>query len=124
MAIRRKRRILPLVVLVVAALAGCGGTPDQGPRSGGPVDERKTSNGSDGSDAIGGRMTLYTCADDRTVKAVIGGFEKRHPAVEVDLFRAPTGQLNARIAADERAGGTKADVIWACDPRAPEFAIM
>jgi iron(III) transport system substrate-binding protein len=34
----------------------------------------------------------------------------------VNVFRAPTGQLNARVAADARSGGVKADVIWACDP--------
>ena len=32
------------------------------------------------------------------------------------LFRAPTGQLNARVASDVRSGGLKADVVWACDP--------
>jgi iron(III) transport system substrate-binding protein len=34
----------------------------------------------------------------------------------VNVFRAATGQLNARIAADRRTGEVKADVIWACDP--------
>ena len=34
----------------------------------------------------------------------------------VDLFRAPTGELNARVAADARSGGLRADVIWGCDP--------
>jgi iron(III) transport system substrate-binding protein len=47
---------------------------------------------------------------------VIEAFEAAHPKVHVDLFRAPTGQLNARVAADARSGGLRADVIWACDP--------
>lgn len=61
-------------------------------------------------------LTLYTCATANVEQAVVNGFEKAHSGVQVNVFRAPTGQLNARIAADARSGGIKADVIWACDP--------
>src|SRR6476619_6107902 len=50
------------------------------------------------------------------VKAVITAFRKQHPGTTVQLFRAPTGELNARVAGDLRSGGLRADVIWACDP--------
>ena len=43
-------------------------------------------------------------------------FEARDDGGQVDLFRAPTGELNARVAADARSGGLRADVIWGCDP--------
>jgi len=36
------------------------------------------------------------------------------------VFRATTGQLNARIAADEHSGGLRADVIWGTDPLSME----
>jgi iron(III) transport system substrate-binding protein len=62
------------------------------------------------------RLTLYTCVSDSTIQPVITAFEKSEPGSTVDLFRAPTGQLNARVAADTRAGGLKADVVWGCDP--------
>jgi iron(III) transport system substrate-binding protein len=61
-------------------------------------------------------ITLYTCVNDTTIQPVIQKFEATHAGAKVDLFRAPTGQLNARIASDVRSGGLKADVIWACDP--------
>ena len=61
-------------------------------------------------------ITLYTCVNDATIQPVIQKFEAAHPGVKVDLFRAPTGQLNARVAGDVRSGGLRADVIWACDP--------
>jgi iron(III) transport system substrate-binding protein len=61
-------------------------------------------------------ITVYTCVNDTTIQPVIQKFEAGHPGVKVDLFRAPTGQLNARVASDVRSGGLKADVIWACDP--------
>jgi iron(III) transport system substrate-binding protein len=61
-------------------------------------------------------ITLYTCVNDSTVQPVIAAFKADHPGTDVQLFRAPTGQLNARVASDLRSGGLKADVIWACDP--------
>ena len=61
-------------------------------------------------------ITLYTCVNDTTIQPVLKEFQAAHPGAHVELFRAPTGQLNARVASDARSGGLKADVIWACDP--------
>ena len=36
------------------------------------------------------------------------------------MFRATTGQLNTRIAADQHSGGLRADVIWGTDPLSME----
>ncbi len=80
-----------------------------------------------GSSAPGGtpegsvtRLTLYTSVTQNTVTAVLSGFEKLHPGVKVSVFRATTGQLNARIAADQHSGGLRADVIWGTDPLSME----
>lgn len=62
------------------------------------------------------KITLYTCSSDETVQPVIAAFEEAEPGAEVALFRAPTGELNARIAGDVRSGGLRADVVWTCDP--------
>ena len=61
-------------------------------------------------------ITLYTCVNDTTIQPVLTQYQATHPGAQVELFRAPTGQLNARVASDVRSGGLKADVIWACDP--------
>ena len=91
---RRKLAALGAVVPLLAA-AACGGA-------------------STGSDAA--TITLYTCVSDTTVEPVIKHFEKAHPGVHIALYRAPTGDLNARIAGDVRSGGMRANVVWACDP--------
>ncbi len=98
MTVRRCRALLAVPVLAVVlalALAGC------------------TSNASGGS---GKSITLYTCATANVEQAVVKGFQAAHAGTKVNVFRAPTGQLNARVAADQRSGGVRADVIWACDP--------
>ena len=72
--------------------------------------------GDDGGSSGGETITLYTCVSDTTVEPVIDAFEEANPGTEVDLFRAPTGELNARVAGDVRSGGLRADVVWGCDP--------
>ena len=72
--------------------------------------------GADTSTSPSGSATLYTCVSDTTIQPLIAQFEKQNPGSTIDLFRAPTGELNARIAADVRSGGFTADALWACDP--------
>lgn len=81
--------------LALAALTACGGSSAES--------EDQT-------------ITLYTCVSDTTIQPLIDRFETDHADSTVNLYRAPTGDLNARVAADVRSGGLKADVIWACDP--------
>ena len=63
-----------------------------------------------------GTIRLYSSVTQATVDAVIAAYQAAHPEVTVDLFRAPTGELNARIAAEQREGGIQADVIGLTDP--------
>ncbi len=63
-----------------------------------------------------GAITIYTSVTQNTVDAVREAFASDHAEIEVDVFRAPTGELNARMAAELREGGIQADVIWLTDP--------
>ncbi|TWP54230.1 extracellular solute-binding protein [Lentzea tibetensis] len=61
-------------------------------------------------------ITLYTSVTQNTVDEVVNGFKAANPGANVEVFRATTGNLNARIAGDQRTGGVQADVIWGTDP--------
>jgi iron(III) transport system substrate-binding protein len=99
------RRLGALVALALVATAcGTGGQAERSPQAGRPS----------------GRLTLYTSVTQDTVDAVLDAYRQREPGVSVNVFRAPTGQLNARIAADRRTGDVKADVIWHTDPLSME----
>jgi iron(III) transport system substrate-binding protein len=93
------RRWGATLAVALVLTAGCGGTSS----GDGAAGEQDRS------------LTLYTCLNDTSIQPVIDAFEKTGDAT-VDLFRAPTGELNARVAADARSGGLRADVIWGCDP--------
>ncbi len=61
-------------------------------------------------------LRLYTSVTQDTVDAVTEAFGTRHPGVTLEVFRAPTGELNARVAAERREGRIRADVLWLTDP--------
>ena len=63
-----------------------------------------------------GTVTVYTSVTQDTVDAVMAALEESNPALEVEVFRAPTGELDARIATELRTGGTDADLLWLTDP--------
>lgn len=64
----------------------------------------------------GATVRIYTSVTQETVDAVVAGYTAAHPGVDVEVFRAPTGELTARIAAELRDGELGADVLWLTDP--------
>ena len=71
-------RYTALVLGLVLVLAGCGDT------------------GGDGE----APLRIYTSVTQETVDAVVAGFESANPGLAVEVFRAPTGELAGRIAAE------------------------
>jgi iron(III) transport system substrate-binding protein len=69
-----------------------------------------------GSQAPSGTIRLYTSVTQDTVDATLAAFAAVYPDVTVELFRAPTGEVDARIAAERREGRVLADVLWGTDP--------
>jgi iron(III) transport system substrate-binding protein len=87
----RRIAVLPVVLAVLGACSSTGDTDDSS-------------------------ITLYTSVTQDTVDAVVEAFESDHARIEVEVFRAPTGELTARLAAEQREGGIQADLIWLTDP--------
>lgn len=61
-------------------------------------------------------VVVYTSVTRATVDAVVAGFGEAHPGIRVEVFRAPTGEVNARLAAERESDGITADVLWMTDP--------
>lgn len=96
---RTRGLVVPVAMVASLGLVACGG-----------------SDAEDDGDSDSRAITLYTCVSDTMIQSVIEAFEAAHEGSSVELYRAPTGDLNARVAGDMRAGGLKADVVWTCDP--------
>ncbi|MFD2757374.1 ABC transporter substrate-binding protein [Gulosibacter faecalis] len=96
------RKLSPLFALAGAAslvLAGCAASP------------------ADGDTATGGAttITLYTSEPQEKADALVAAFNEAHPDITVEVFRAGTGDLTARIASEQESGGVQADVLLAAD---------
>ncbi len=65
---------------------------------------------------VAGSVTVYTSVTQDTVDAVLAALGETHPDLVVKILRAPTGELDARIASEQRSGGIGADVLWMTDP--------
>lgn len=63
-----------------------------------------------------GPLRIYTSVTQETVDAVTAEFQSLYPDNIVEIFRAPTGELTARIAAELREGDIQADILWLTDP--------
>src|SRR5699024_5601221 len=64
-------------------------------------------------------ITVYTSEPEEKVDEINAAFMEANPDIKVEVYRAGTGDLNARIAAEKASGSIEADVLWAAD--APTF---
>lgn len=65
--------------------------------------------------AEGVTITLYTSEPQEKIDAVIAAFAEQRPEITVEVFRAGTGDLNARIEAERTGGDIQADLLMAAD---------
>ncbi|MBJ8348055.1 extracellular solute-binding protein [Antrihabitans sp. YC2-6] len=60
-------------------------------------------------------LRLYTSEPRYKIDEVIEAFTALNPDIDVDVFRAPTGELKSRIEVSSATGGISADVLMAAD---------
>ncbi len=118
---RARTRLVAAMAATILVVAGCATTGSGGAATPSAVasalPKAEPSAAPDSpTPAPSGTITLYSTVTQATVEAVVAAYQAAHPDVTVDLFRAPTGEVTARIAAEQRAGGIKADLFWLTDP--------
>lgn len=65
---------------------------------------------------VSGQVTLYTSEVQDNIDQLIAAFNKQYPNIKVDVFRAGTGDLNARLESEiASTGQPQADVFLAAD---------
>ncbi len=67
------------------------------------------------STEVGGMVILYTSVPADIITEVEVAFEKRYPAVDLQVYRAGTSEVMARVEEELAAGRIGADVIWVAD---------
>lgn len=101
------RRSRPLIgaVAVIAALSACSE----------PAEPTAAPDDQSGA----GTLTVYPSEPQAKIDALNAEFTAANPDIDVQVYRAGTGDLNARIASERQTGSIGADVLLAAD--APTF---
>lgn len=95
-----------LTGVMALGLAGCS-EPAEDPNAGIGASDANTV------------LTVYTSEPEEKVDEINAAFEKENPDIQVEVYRAGTGDLKARIDSETQSGKVEADLIWAAD--APTF---
>ena len=106
-AMSHLRSAAPVAALGIAALAlaGCSATSA-------PADTAAPESSAEAS-----TITLYTSEPQEKADELVAAFNEVHPEITVEVFRAGTGDLTTRIAAEQEAGEIQADVLLALGRR-------
>lgn len=85
----------------------------------GAASTAETEGASDAADAdsgaVSGEVNLYTSEPEAKIQEIITAFNEQYPDVDVEVFRAGTGELKTRIATEKQSGTIGADVLLAAD---------
>lgn len=99
------KRMITLLALLLAVGAMAAATGQSEPRDEGP----------------GGVITLYTSVPQGIIDQIQADFMATHPEIELEVFRAGTGSVIAKIATEQEAGKVMADLIWVAEPSTYEL---
>jgi iron(III) transport system substrate-binding protein len=89
---RPKLQLWTKLVLVLLCLTGCRRSTD-----------------------VDGAVVLYTSVPADIITEVEVAFEKQYPALDLQVYRAGTSEVMARVEEELTAGRIGADVIWVAD---------
>lgn len=103
----RKHTLATIAALALGgiALTGCS------PAAESAAPDAKAS----GAASEAASLTLYTSEPQEKIDELVAAFAEEQPKISVEVFRAGTGDLTARIAAEEKAGAVGADLLLAAD---------
>jgi len=68
------------------------------------------------AEALRGTITLYTSEVLADVQVQIDGFKRQYPGVDVKVFRSGSGEVTAKLTAEQAADNVQADLLWVADP--------
>ena len=102
MRIAKRAAACLMAVVLIAALAGCGGA-------------EADSDAADGKSGVSGTLMLYTSEPEELVSDLIAKFNETYPDVSIEIFRSGTGKVTAKMDAELETGSTPANIIWFAD---------
>ena len=99
----RKLMVVLAAVTILGGLASCGGGTSG------------SASGDGASSTPSGELMLYTSEPEELVADMIAKFNESYPDIHIEVFRAGTGKVTAKMDAEYETGDTPANMIWFAD---------
>ena len=61
------------------------------------------------------RVLLYTSVPQELATQFADAFMRKHPDIKVEIYRAGSTEVGAKLAAEREVGGIRADLLWLAD---------
>ena len=109
-----RRAAAALSAALILTMTACGG--NSAPEGGtGEGQEAGENQGAAVNEDISADLTMYTSEPEELVADMIARFNETYPNVNIELFRAGSGKLTAKMDAELETGETEANLIWFAD---------
>lgn len=105
---RHRLKYTALILAPLALLTACGGSAE------GQTNSAEVQ-GSAADSGPSGTLTVYTSEPQAKIDEIIDAYNEIEPDVDVQVFRAGTGELKTRVATEKATGQIHADVMLAAD---------
>ncbi|MDH6236328.1 ABC transporter substrate-binding protein [Cryobacterium sp. CG_9.6] len=103
----RQRTLVGLAIVTAAGFALVGCSP--------AADTTTSAPEASSMAAEAATITLYTSEPQEKIDQIIAAFNEEQPNITVEVFRAGTGDLTARIEAERTGAEIQADILLAAD---------
>ena len=111
----RRMKCLAIIMAlgVMASLAGCGSSIPAGKETAKvakaeTTDSEKESGGS-------GKLTVYTSVPQNMADTFQNAFTEKYPDIEMNVYRASSGEILTKMKTEKEAGQAGCDVVWVAD---------
>ncbi|SYX87094.1 Iron ABC transporter iron-binding subunit [Paenibacillus alvei] len=101
----KKSLLLPLLAGMIV-FTGCSSQGQSTPDNNSSIPASST---------VSGKLSFYTSQPEEDAGKLVTAFNKKHPDVQVSVFRSGTEEVTAKIQAERQAGKTQADVLLLAD---------
>ncbi len=95
-----------MMIMVLAASLWAGGQEETNEIVQDPVEDLSTAQGS---------ITIYTSVPQTIIDNIKIQFEEQYPDITLDIFRAGTSKVLAKLMAEKEADNISADLLWLAD---------
>ena len=111
---KRRNYWMALAAGAVLAMAGCGADAGQETKQTEQASEAGTA-GQSKETEISGPLTVYTSVPQDMADTFQRAFEEKYPEVEMNVYRATSGEVMTKMKTEKEAGQMSSDVVWVAD---------